>query len=514
MAEKQKLNLLERAIGTIAPQWQLKRTHARIKTELAQRFYGFYGYEAATVGRRTNNWNLNRGDANAINGFQSLARLREIARDLVRNNPYAESALSTIVDHTVGWGIVAKPNFPKDEKNQKLNDAWKAWAESTACDADGRHDLYGLQKLVMRSVAESGEVLVRRRVRLLSDGLPLPFQLQVLEADMLDSWKMATLPNGGQIVNGIEFDPIGRRVAYWLFPQHPGATLQIIGATYPGSRRVPATEILHIYRAKRPGQVRDVSWFAPVIVRMKDFDEYEDATLMKQKIAACLAVITTDVDGSAPQLGIDKDDTETPAIDMLEAGGILNLPPGREVSVVQPPSVTDHTSYSNVTLRAIAAGLGLTYEDLTGDYTNMPFSAARMSRLRHWARVDDWRWRLLIPQFCDGVWDWAMQAAVIMGLTSQPAPTSTWTPPPMPMIDPDKEGLAIMRNVRAGIQTLYDAIRERGYDVDDFLAEYVEGNTSLDVLKIKLDSDARYMTQAGQLQGDAAPAKPATGGAA
>jgi capsid protein len=71
-----------------------------------------------------------------------------------------------------------------------------------------------------------------------------------------------------------------------------------------------------------------------------------------------------------------------------------------------------------VTLRAIATGLGLTYEDLTGDYTNMPFSAARMSRLRHWARVvDDWRWRLLIPQFCDPVWDWAMEAAVIMGLT-------------------------------------------------------------------------------------------------
>jgi capsid protein len=60
--------------------------------------------------------------------------------------------------------------------------------------------------------------------------------------------------------------------------------------------------------------VRAVSWFAPVIVRLKEFDEYEDATLMKQKIAACLAVITTDVDGTAPALGT-ADDTQTPAID-------------------------------------------------------------------------------------------------------------------------------------------------------------------------------------------------------
>jgi capsid protein len=76
------------------------------------------------------------------------------------------------------------------------------------------------------------------------------------------------------------------------------------------------------------------------------------------------------------------------------------------------------------------------------------------------------------------------------------------------MIEPDKEGLAIMRNVRAGIQTLFDAIRERGYDPAEFFAEVKEGNALLDALGIKIDSDPRYLTQAGQLQGEALP-KPA-----
>lgn len=499
---------IDRTIGAVAPQWQLKRVRARIATDLVKRHYG---YEAASVGRRTQNWNRSAGDANSVNGFASLQRLREVARDLVRNNPYAESALATIGDHTVGWGIVAKIL----DGNDRLTAAWKAWSETTACDADGRHNLAGLQKLVMTAVAQDGEVLIRRRNRLPSDGLPLPVQLQVLEADMLDAYKTITLPNGGRIVQGVEFDAIGTRVAYWIFPNHPGAILmQSIGSMFPASKRIPASDIIHVFKTKRPGQVRAVSWFAPVIVRMKEFDEYEDATLMKQKIAACLAVIATDVDGSSPALGGNPDDTTTPGLDYLEPGAVMNAPPGRSIEVVQPPSVTDYAPYCNVTLRAIAAGLGVTYEDLTGDYTGLPFSAARMSRLRHWARVMNWRWNMLIPQACDPIFAWAMQAAFLMGLAPDPIMRAQWTAPPMPMLDPDKEGTAYQRLARNGFESFSEIARERGYDPDELIAELKADAGKLDAAGLKLDSDPRYMTQAGQLQGAAAPASAAEGAAA
>jgi capsid protein len=230
-----------------------------------------------------------------------------------------------------------------------------------------------------------------------------------------------------------------------------------------------------------------------VILRLKDFDDYEDAALMKQKIAACLAVITSDVDGTSPALGSTS--TEQPEVDSLEPGMILNVPPGRSVTTVQPPAISEHEAYSKTVLRAFAAGLGIGYEDVTGNYENLPFSAARMSRLRCWARVDDWRWRMLIPQFCDPVWRWAMQIAGIMGLEEQLL--ATWTPPPMPMIEPDKEGLAVARNVRAGITTMPEAIRERGYDPEELLQEYAEWNRKLDALGIILDSDPRRTTQQG-----------------
>lgn len=479
---------LDRAVGFFAPRRGLMRLRARVAADMLVRHY-----EAASIGRRTMGWKASIGDANAA-VESGLSRLRNIARDLVRNNPHAKMAVRTIANQVVGWGITAKP-MPTSAKAAKV---WKEWADTRACDADGRHNFAGLQKLAMRTIVESGEVLIRRRRRLPSDGLPIPLQLQVLEADYIDTARTGiVLPNGGRIINGVEFDALGRRAAYWLFPEHPGAAYSMFIGGNLGASSIPvrAENILHVFHQERPGQVRGPSWFAPVILKMKDFDEYEDAQLMKQKIAACLAVLTSDVDGTAPALGT-ADDTQQPGIDSLEPGMILNLAPGRSVTVVQPPTVREYGDFSEISLRAIAAGLGLTYEDLTGNYAGLPFSAARMSRLSHWDRVEDWRWQTLIPQLCDPVWGWAMEAAAIMGIVKEP-PAAAWTARPPQMIEPDKEGLAIQRNIRTGIQTLSEAIRERGYDPKDLLAEMAADNKKLDELGLILDSDARKTTQQG-----------------
>jgi len=486
---------LDRVTAPIAPIWTFRRQRARAAAAQLRH------YEAASTGRRTANWYRNNTDANAAVG-PALAYLRATARDLVRNNPYAESALTTIVDHVVGDGITARgltENGKPLPNDAPIMAAWDRWANTTACDADNRHDLAGLEALVTRTVVESGECLVRRRWRRPEDGFAIPLQLQILEPDFIDTAKDVANYNGNRIIQGVEFDPVGRRVAYWLFRDHPGSAQPSMSIV--GSYRVPATEIQHVYRNTRPGQVRAPSWFAPVLLRFKDFDEFEDATLMKQKIAACLAVITSDVDGTGAPLGTATD-TDDPPIDTISPGAILNVPPGRTVDVVNPPSTSEYASYSETQLRAIATGLGVAFEDLTGNYTGMPFSAAKMSRLRHWSRVNGWRWKMLVPQFCDPTWAWFLQAAVIAGVIpfEAPRPRVRWTAPPPPMIEPDKEGLAAMRLRRVGLRSTSELIRESGYDPDEVFAEIAAENQKLDELGIVLDSDPRKMTQAGQAQ--------------
>ncbi len=447
-------------------------------------------YEAAASGRRTQGWRRSRGDANAVIG-PAVSSTRSIARDLVRNNAHARRGVKTIANHIVGWGIVPKPT----PMNQRARDVWRAWAETTACDADGRNDFYGLQKLVARTVAESGEVLIRRRWRLPDDGLPIPMQIQVIEGDYIDTDRTYDLPNGsGRVINGIEFDPIGRRTAYWLFQEHPGALM--FGGGY-NSRRVPAEGVAHVYCQERPGQVRGISWLAAVILKMKDFDDYDDAQLMKQKMAALLAVIVRGTGNDTQQIGSPQWNGSD--INVLEPGALIQVPEGSDIDVVQPPRTTEYEAYSEVTLRTIAAGMDLTYESLTGDFTNLPFSAARMSRLEHWENVNDWRWQMMVPQMCDPVWRWAMEAAAIVSKIDAP-PAALWTAPPLPMLDPANEGLAYQRNIRSGLQSQSEALRERGYDPDEVFEEMATDNAKLDALGLVLDSDPRRMTQAGQAQ--------------
>lgn len=466
----------------IAPNWALRRIKAQAIADTFSR-----NYEAASQTRRTTGWKRNSGDANSVL-IGANRELRQHARDLIRNNAYAKKAQRIIANNTIGYGIVPKSN------NKAANALWAAWANSTQCDADGRKPFSAIQRLIIRSLFADGEVLVRRRRRRAEDKLAIPLQLEVLEIDYLDTMKDGIDgPSGGPIKQGIEFDRLGKRVAYWLFTDHPGSAT----ATGVVSRRIPATEIDHIFYEERPGQVRGASWLAASIVNLKDFDEYEDAELMKQKIAACFAAFVTDLDGEAGRIGAEPDD-ENPLVDSLEPGMIQNLPVGKAITFGTPPPVTTD-SFATRNLHRVATGLLVPYEDLTGDYSQVNFSSARMSRLAHWANVYDWQFDVLIPQLCEVIWGWAMDAAIIDG-TIKEIPAVKWTTSPMPMVEPDKEALATIRQVRGGMKTFSEMIREQGGDPEEHFAEYAADVKLLKSLGIQLDSNVADVSQAGLTQ--------------
>lgn len=480
------MNLIDSLIFAVAPRVALERARARLAIRT---------YEAAAPGRRTSGWSRSRADVNTLIAVAG-PELRIHARNLVENNGYAKRARRVIANNVVGWGIVPRPNGESAEDNAAASKLWKQWADSTDCDADGRLTFAGLQHLAIRSIFTDGEVLIRRRFRRPEDGLAIPLQIQILEADFLDSSK--NLPKGtqgGPVIQGVEFDAIGRRTGYWLFDAHPGNNLLQPGV----SHFVPASEICHVYDVERPGAARGVSWLGSAIVNLNELDEFEDAELMKQKIAACFSAFVTDPDGTASPLGnVEGTDENGDEVEVFEPGMIMNLPPGKNVVTASPPQVTND-GFTVRNLRKIAVGLGITYEDLTGDYSQVNYSSARMGRVAHQADVRHWQNDMIVPQLCGGVWSWVMQAAVIAGLLSK-APGADWTVPPMALIEPDKEGLAYQRLVRVGAMTPSQMVREQGGDPDAHWAEYAKDMETLDALKIKLDSDVRAVSQAGLTQ--------------
>lgn len=484
--------MIERAIANMLPSWAAARAESRVKMkraelriELMQR-----AFDGAAGGRRNQGWKATGTDANSELA-PALARLRNRAREQRRNNPYAESGIAAIADYAVGHGIVPRPLGRTRTINKRLSGLWKSWAETTACDADGLNNIYGMQHLAMETIAESGEVLIRRRRRFTSDGLPLPVQLQVLEPDYLDELKDGDLANGGRIIQGVEYDAIGKRVAYWLFQQHPGASGYWRGLT---SQRVPAEDVLHVFMAKRPGQARGYTWLAPVIQRMKNLDEMDDALIEQAKVAACFAAFVSS-DNNADPTGTAK---APPLIDHVEPGIIERLGPNETVTFGNPPTFSGYQPYSSQQLHAVGVGLGVPYEILAGDLKGVNFTSGRMGWLRFYRRIDVWQWRMLIPLLCEGIWSWFLEAQMLMpGGVMEPV-AAEWVPPRRTVLDPKAEGEAVKAAIRNGQTTWSDSARENGYSDPRALAEALKAdNEMFDELGLVLDCDPRKVAAPG-----------------
>lgn len=438
-------------------------------------------YDAASQTSRTNNWLTPPSDANAAIVRPDLIRNR--ARDLVRNNAWANKAVSVVTNNTIGYGI--RPQFQGNKAAQKQADKlWKAWAETTQCDANGLTDIYGIQQQIMRCTVESGECLVRLRTRRPEDKLAIPMQLQVLEPDYLYEHNDGSLPGGGYINRGIEYDAIGRRVAYHLYKSHPGAS----GYTRysADSSRVPESEIIHCFRQDRAGQERGVSWLAPVMITLRELDIFEDAFLNRQKLANLFAAFmyANDVEVAAEELTLNEE---------ITPGSIHVLPENRRMEFSTPPSAADYGPYTLANLRRVAAGLGITYEALTGDLSQVNFSSARMGWQEFGRNVDAWRWQLFIPRVCHRILDWFV-------LFSGAPVTAEWTAPARTMVDPAKELPPIISAVRSGLMSLSEALREQGYNPETVLREIASDNALLDELGLVLDTDPRKTSGQGQAQ--------------
>lgn len=450
-------------------------------------------YDGAAKSRRTHRWYAPNTSANSETMY-GLITLRNRSRDLRRNNPYAARAIQGITNNTIGHGIETQFRTAGKDlgANNPVQIMWDAWTQSKDIDYDGRHDIYGLQRLIMDAVVESGEVLIRKRYNAAND---FPLQFQVLESDFLDITKNYPIePNGNHVIQGIEFDPQGRRVAYHLYEAHPGGYDPQYYVTTLKSTRVPAEEVYHIYRQERPGQARGVPWLAPVIMRLKDLDDYEDAHLLRQKIAACFTAFVRDISGEV--VDENESDQDMALSERLEPGLIEHLPNGKTIEFTTPPPVTNYKEYLTVLLHGIAAGVGATYEVLTGDLSQVNFSSARMGWLEFQRNIQTWRDGIIIPCFLDPIVEDFKNTAMILGED----PTrleAQHVPPKREMIDPTKEIPATILALRGGLTTWSDEIMALGKDPADHFAQYKKDLELLDQLDIPLSSDPRVPVAGG-----------------
>jgi len=431
------------------------------------------GFEAGEASRRLRHFQPSRAHLNtlvAAAGADITAR----ARWLVRNNGYAANAIESWAGNAVGAGIKPSSRIADPALKAAVQRLWLAWTDEA--DAEGFTDFYGLQRRVAREVFIAGEVFLRFRPRRPGDGLAVPLQLQMIPAEMLPLTRNEQLP-GGAIRQGIEFDRIGRRVAYHFLRRHPG------DVTDPGlageTVRVPAAEIVHVIDPVDAGQLRGVSRFAPGIVKLFLLDQYDDAELDRKKVAAMHALFIT-TPAPAEPFDVAESDTSAERTLDLQPGQIVMLEPGEEVQTSAPADVGQtYEPFQYRTLLQVSSALGIPYAYLSNDMVRANYSNARLALLEFRRRVEAWQHAVMVWQVCRRVWERWLDVAVLAGALDVPGyegrrreyAACDWLPPKWDWVDPLKDARAEIEQIAAGLKSRAQALAERGYDAEQVDAE-------------------------------------------
>jgi lambda family phage portal protein len=446
---------------------------------------GTPGLEAGARDRRLVKFQPPRVHVNELiraSGPTVLAR----ARFLVRNNPYVANACEYFAAQIVGTGIVPSWKQLRSATMKKdLAQAFLRWTDEA--DAEGLTDFYGLQRRAARELFIAGEVFFRLRPRRPEDGLSVPLQLQMLAAEMLPVDDNRVLPNGNEVRQGIEFDAIGRRVAYHFWRAHPDdgtARLRVVDGTR--QTRVPAEQVLHLMDPVEAGQLRGLSRLAPGIVPAWMLDLYDDAELERKRVAAYFTVfrkVPAELDAGAHEVQDQGDGT---AIQEMAPGAQIVLPPGEDITIAAPADVGgSYEAFQYRNLLRLAAGIGVPYTALTGDMVRSNYSNERAAELKFRRRAEAFQHSVMVFLFCRPVaLAWlraAGMAGAVKGLSPQRLVNDwprlsaiAWTPPSWPWVDPTKDVKAAREEVEAGFRSRASVIVARGEDpdqVDDEIAE-------------------------------------------
>lgn len=480
------MNVIDRAIAAFSPSLAVRREAAR----MALRHLTGGTYDGAVIGRRAGAWFASQGDANAvING--PLPRLRARARDVVRNTWWGARIKATVTTHAVGSGVT--PLFATGDKelNRRAADAWHAWRRH--CDARGQLDLNGQFALACDSIVEAGEVLVQMLPSrdLYRRGL-VPLELRLLEPDHIDASRDGRA--GERVIDaGIEYAPSGRRLAYWIYPEHPGSA----HALRLQSERIASSDMLHVYRIDRIGQGRGVPWVAPVLLKGRDVADLEEAVVVKSRVEACLAAFVSQNGASSrtlsDQVSLQTRQSGSRRIEQLSPAAVIYGEPGESVTTITPSGSMAFESVLMSAWMCLAAGAGITYDQLTGDMRQANYSSLRAGKIEFRAFIERFQWLTLAQMLLDPVTDrWAQWAQDFGILPRRPGGyPREWMFPAWQPIDPIKDMQADILAVRAGRLTWDQFVAAWGFDPDTQLDSIANWMQALDERKVVLDTDPR-----------------------
>ena len=112
----------------------------------------------------------------------------------------------------------------------------------------------------------------------------VPFKIQMLEVDELDTSVMAPRKKENKVAGGIQYNSFNKPVGYYI------RQYRLDGMTTMESKYMDAKDVIFYFTKNRPSQVREMSDMAPTVSRIRDVNEFMRSIAVKERILACLSV--------------------------------------------------------------------------------------------------------------------------------------------------------------------------------------------------------------------------------
>lgn len=474
------MNILDKAIGVIAPVKALKRTYARKQLEILNSGYSHHG--ASTTKKSLRGW-VSTGGSTKEDIDDNLEKLRERSRDLYMGAPIATGALKTIRTNVVGSGLRLKSQIDykylgmsEDEANEweeKVEREFSLWAESINCDAQRMNDFYELQQLAFISQLMNGECfavlpMIRRK------NLPYDLRIMLIEADRICDPQPKDIKK--KIINGVEIGEFGEVLAYHLLNSHP---LESMANKKEWKRirkfgeKTGRQNILHMMESERVEQRRGIPILSPVIECLKQLSRYTEAELMAAVVSGMYTVFIESpnpMESEGTMLGemlsddesiLEEDEKDTNY--ELAPGAIIGLGEGEKANVANPGR--PNTAFDGFVMsicRQIGVAIELPYELLVKHFT-ASYSASRAALLEAW-KMFRMRRNWLAKDFCQPIYEEWLCEAVAKGrieatgffndpMVRKAYSGTQWNGPSQGQIDPYKEVMAAEKRVSNGFST-------------------------------------------------------------
>jgi lambda family phage portal protein len=478
-------------------------------------------YEGASTGRRLSTWGLSSAGPSTSLSY-NLSNLRSRSRESIRNNPLADGGVDDYVATIIGTGLAPRWQLDDRKFKEQLQELWEDWCEEA--DVYERLSFYGLQSLAVRALIDAGEVLVRFVRSGSESGLSVPLQLQLLEADHLDATYTTQAESGNQIRMGVEVNGNGVPLGYWIWQEHPGETF----ITTANMQRVyvPKKDMIHMFKPLRAGQLRGRPGLSSILVKLHDLDQYDDAELVRKKGAAMFGGFLVE-EGERSEfinpgryLG-GEEEIDGQDIIALEPGTFPRLPPGLKVEFSKPVDVGEsYDSWMKQQLRSIAKGMGITYEQLTGDLSGVNFSSIRAGLNDLKRRVTQLQTEIIVHQLCRRVVNEWLDAVFLSNRLNQPDyfknPRKyrrvTWNPDAWPSVNPLQDAQADIAEIRAGLASRAQKVASRGTDVETIDREQLEDHGREEEYGLIYSTNAGKITEAGHETAAGSVQEPKEGG--